>query len=137
MLIISPDEAAALLSPSTLTSPSIPPIPQAGTTWVLNDPPQFIAHYYHLIAELFYGSWRTFSALYADRIMPDGRLKSGRKLVEFTDKPARVIFPYTGFSKWREYSGMNGLVMRAVFPDAQFEFEGELQATLSCPFIFF
>ncbi|EEB93653.1 hypothetical protein MPER_07658, partial [Moniliophthora perniciosa FA553] len=43
-----------------------------GMTFLVNDPKQYLTHYYHWSAELLYGLWRTYSSL-DTTITPDGR----------------------------------------------------------------
>jgi hypothetical protein len=88
----------------------------------LQDPPQFIDHFYHFAAELIYGFWRTYSSLSPSSITPHGQVEStsyigARNLGHGDHKskmslPRRLIFTKTGSSKWRDYSGMNSLLVR-------------------------
>ncbi|KAG9083086.1 hypothetical protein FRC07_014020, partial [Ceratobasidium sp. 392] len=59
MRIITPKEAAEIFgdngpTPGTGTATNV-----QGVTFLVNDPPQFIQHYYHFSAELLFGLWRT------------------------------------------------------------------------------
>lgn len=93
---------------------------------LLQDPPQFIDHFYHFAAELIYGIWRTYSSLSPSSITPHGQVESSsyigaRNLGHGGHKskmslPRRLIFTKTGSSKWRDYSGMNSLLVRPSFP---------------------
>lgn len=52
---------------------------------MVTDPPQFLNHYYHFVAETFLGLWRMFSSL-------DPKIDAYGKTVLPT--PARIIVPY-------------------------------------------
>ncbi|KAG2352962.1 hypothetical protein BDR07DRAFT_1435423, partial [Suillus spraguei] len=55
MRVVSTDQAQRLFGSSAEL--------MDGVTWLVNDPPQFVTHYYHWAAELFFGFWRTYSSL--------------------------------------------------------------------------
>ncbi|KAF5392787.1 hypothetical protein D9757_001020 [Collybiopsis confluens] len=78
-----------------------------GLTFMLTDSPQFITHYYHFCAELWFGIWRTYASLGGGRNLPP---------------PTRVLFPHLDSSYWRDYADMNQLFMRSVFPSTQMFF---------------
>lgn len=87
-----------------------------GTTFMSTDPPQFINHYYHFAAELFFGFWRAYSSL-------DPSIKSTGQTV--LPPPRRFIFTHTPDDKWRDYAQMNQYVMHAAFPSATLEFSDD------------
>lgn len=89
-----------------------------GTTWLCNDPAQFLDHYYHFAAEIIFGMWRTYSTLDRD-IPPEGitRLPS----------PRRMLFTHADPVKWRDYSKMNAFLLKSIFPSLSYEFSGEMQ----------
>ncbi|KAG9312000.1 hypothetical protein JVU11DRAFT_7272 [Chiua virens] len=97
--VISPDEAQELFGSSADIID--------GTTWLVNDPPQFIKHYYHWSAELFFGFWRTYSSL-DPSISSDGS--------STLPAPRRAWFVHTDADHWRDYASLNQWVLRAVFP---------------------
>ncbi|KAI0825949.1 hypothetical protein BC629DRAFT_1277031 [Irpex lacteus] len=84
-----------------------------GVTWLANDPKQFITHYYHWSAELFFGFWRAYSSL--DPSIP----ASGK-----TDLPAprRFMFTHLDAANWRDYAAMNQWVLLSTFPSITMEF---------------
>ncbi|EGO00882.1 hypothetical protein SERLA73DRAFT_51542 [Serpula lacrymans var. lacrymans S7.3] len=89
-----------------------------GVSWLINDPPQFITHYYHWSAELFFGFWRTYSSL--DPAVPS----TGN-----TSLPAmrRIVFSHADADHWRDYALMNQWVLRSVFPSIALEFNSDWQ----------
>ncbi|OBZ77624.1 hypothetical protein A0H81_02272 [Grifola frondosa] len=84
-----------------------------GVTWLANDPKQFITHYYHWSAELWFGIWRTYSSL--DPTIPP----SGETMLP---APRRLIFPHIDAANWRDYASMNQWVLRSSFPSISTEF---------------
>ncbi|KAI0292532.1 hypothetical protein BC826DRAFT_1018526 [Russula brevipes] len=100
-----------------------------GVTWLVNDPKQFITHYYHWSAELFFGLWRTYSAL--DPFIPT----SGK-----TDlpPPRRLFFTHLDADHWRDYASMNQWVLRTAFPSISMEFSDDWRdrAEMGVPFVF-
>lgn len=130
---MTPAEAHVLFrSEEALHTFGLSPIRQSGATWLVNDPPQcaspahaslafpplrvadlsfphqsalpVLTHYYHFGAELIYGMWRTFSSQ-----------DTGINVFGDTTHlgiPRRMIFTATGYDHWRDYSGMNGLLVR-------------------------
>ncbi|KAI0746550.1 hypothetical protein C8Q80DRAFT_1175836 [Daedaleopsis nitida] len=84
-----------------------------GVSWLANDPKQFITHYYHWSAELFFGFWRTYSSL-DPAIPPSGETS--------LPAPRRMIFPHIDAANWRDYAAMNQWVLRSAFPSISMEF---------------
>ncbi|KAJ7288264.1 hypothetical protein C8J57DRAFT_1279634 [Mycena rebaudengoi] len=86
-----------------------------GNTLLVNEPQQFLRHYYHLVAELFFGVqafWHgAFSAPSSDR---------AREYM-LGPHPAppplnRVIFAHSNADGWRDGPGFNAYFLRAAFP---------------------
>ncbi|KAL4079337.1 hypothetical protein J3A83DRAFT_4208905 [Scleroderma citrinum] len=99
-----------------------------GVTWLVNDPPQFITHYYHWAAELFFGFWRTYSSL--DPSLP---------VTGHTPLAAirRIWFAHTDSDHWRDYAHMNEWILRSAFPSLTSEYlnDWKERAELGRPFI--
>ncbi|PCH45121.1 hypothetical protein WOLCODRAFT_106109 [Wolfiporia cocos MD-104 SS10] len=105
MRIIDTNEARRLFGPSAERLD--------GVTWFANDPKQFITHYYHWSAELFFGFWRTYSSL------DPGIPPSGETMLP---SPRRMVFPHLDANNWRDYAAMNQWVLRSAFPSISMEF---------------
>ncbi|KAJ7147032.1 hypothetical protein C8R43DRAFT_953243 [Mycena crocata] len=97
-----------------------------GNTVLVNEPQQFLRHYYHLVAELFFGVqafWHgAFSTPSAD---PDAEYMLG-------PHPApppihRVIFARSSADGWRDGPGFNAYFMRAAFPATTIEVQEDWQ----------
>ncbi|EKM79326.1 hypothetical protein AGABI1DRAFT_74269 [Agaricus bisporus var. burnettii JB137-S8] len=100
-----------------------------GVTLFVNDPHQFITHYYHWSAELWFGFWRTYSTL-------DTTITSdGNTTLPFT---RRIMFNHLDAHHWRDYAHMNEWVVRSSFPSATMEFMDDWRdrAELGKPFVF-
>ncbi|OAX39968.1 hypothetical protein K503DRAFT_738473 [Rhizopogon vinicolor AM-OR11-026] len=108
MRVVSPHQAQSLFG---FSAESID-----GVTWIVNDPPQYIAHYYHWSAELFFGFWRTYSSL--DRTIDN----TGNSAL-----PAlrRIFFVHTDADHWRDYARMNQWVLRSAFPSLAIEYSAD------------
>lgn len=121
MKIIFPSEARRLLGTHASKV--------AGTSWICNDPPQFLDHYYHMAAELLFGLWRTYSSL-DQKIESDG--------VTLLASPRRFMFTHAKALEWRDYSHMNTFMLKAVFPSMSYEFADEFadRAKAARPYIY-
>ncbi|KZT61478.1 hypothetical protein CALCODRAFT_447436 [Calocera cornea HHB12733] len=76
-----------------------------GTSWIITEHPEFIAHYYHYTAEILLSLQRTTSAL-------NGTLPT----------LARLLFPHSTPAAFRDSPGMNAYVSLAAFPHSQLLF---------------
>ncbi|KAH0829221.1 hypothetical protein J3R83DRAFT_2785 [Lanmaoa asiatica] len=89
-----------------------------GTTWIVNDPSQFITHYYHWSAELFFGFWRTYSSL-------DPSISANGS--SWLPALRRIWFVHADADHWRDYASMNQWVLRSAFPSATAEYSTDWQ----------
>ncbi|TFK65300.1 hypothetical protein BDN72DRAFT_801277 [Pluteus cervinus] len=91
-----------------------------GNTLLINDPRQFLRHYYHFVAELFFGAWAfwhggwskpspSYAAIY-DPSIPTPPLH-------------RAIFAHTDGEGWRDVPGFDRWFLRGVFPSLTVETE--------------
>ncbi|KAL4064269.1 hypothetical protein V8B97DRAFT_1875995 [Scleroderma yunnanense] len=118
--IISPEEAIRLFgSGATLID---------GVTWMVNDPPQFIRHYYHWVAELLFGFWRTYSSL--DLSIPDSGISA-------LSAPHRIWFVHLDADHWRDPARLNQWVLRSAFPSLTADYSDDWieRAELGRPFL--
>lgn len=88
----------------------------SGVTILVNDPPQFLDHYYHFAAELLFGLWRTYSSL-------DPSINAAGQTQLPT--PARLMFPHVAAGKWNDYAKMNSFITRAIFPAMSYEYQSD------------
>ncbi|KAG8989728.1 hypothetical protein FRB94_014073 [Tulasnella sp. JGI-2019a] len=83
-----------------------------GVSFMVNDPPQFINHYYHFCAEFLVGMWRAYTSLDLG-IKTSGTTK--------LPSPRRLIMTHTKEAEWRDYARMNQYVFHGAFPSASME----------------
>lgn len=114
----------------------------------MNEPSQFLDHYYHFVAELFLGAW----AFLYGAFNPHSGLASGEAVPSdlsttpsFNLRPvtytppalSRLIFIHASTEGWRDKPGFNAYFLRAVFPSADVEVAVDwidrINATLSPP----
>ncbi|KAJ7465288.1 hypothetical protein FB451DRAFT_1488942 [Mycena latifolia] len=95
----------------------------------VNDPPQFVRHYYHWAAELWFGFWRTYSSL--DPLIS----ATGNTTLP---PPRRMLFNRLDAFRWRDYSTMNQWVVRSSFPGLTMEFidDWDDRVKMGVPFVF-
>ncbi|KAJ7750943.1 hypothetical protein DFH07DRAFT_1033851 [Mycena maculata] len=100
-----------------------------GVTYFVNDTPQFVRHYYHWCAELWFGFWRTYSSL-------DPTISASGNTT--LPPPRRMLFNRLDAFRWRDYSTMNQWVVRSSFPDLTMEFldDWDDRAKMGVPFVF-
>lgn len=84
-------------------------------TLLVNDPSQFIDHYYHFAAELWLGMWRFLAGHLDPKIGPRGETT--------IEDPARVMFPHCSATAWRDKIGYNQYFLHATFPSIGVETE--------------
>ncbi|EJD52644.1 hypothetical protein AURDEDRAFT_55651 [Auricularia subglabra TFB-10046 SS5] len=84
-----------------------------GTTFLFNEPAQFIAHYYHGCAELLLGTWSFYSGTYDPNVSERG---------ETTVPPVnRAVFTHAETKRWRDGSRFNSYFMYSAFPSITIE----------------
>lgn len=100
-----------------------------GVNFLVNDPPQFITHYYHWSAELWFGFWRTYSSL-------DTSISQNGSTT--LPPPNRLIFNHLDNHHWRDYASMNEFVLRSSFPSVTMEFKDDWhdRASMNRAFVF-
>ncbi|KAK6905727.1 hypothetical protein I203_106558 [Kwoniella mangroviensis CBS 8507] len=121
MRIIFPSEAKRLWGNSaSLVS---------GVSFLVNDPSQFLDHYYHFAAELLVGLWRTYSSL-DPTINAQG--------ITHLPSPSRMVMPHVAAGKWNDYAKMNSFLSRAIFPSMSYEYQNDFldRADTTRSFIF-
>jgi hypothetical protein len=84
-----------------------------GVSWVFNDPPQFLTHYYHMVAETFLGMWNFYAGVMDPHITDHGETTMRM--------PSRAVFLRCTPDEWRDSSKFNGYFFRAAFPSINIE----------------
>ncbi|KAH8110811.1 hypothetical protein DFH11DRAFT_1513893, partial [Phellopilus nigrolimitatus] len=122
MRIVTPEEAQHLFGTHAATRLD-------GVSFFINDPNQFISHYYHWAAELLFGLWRTYASL-DTFITPDGHTT--------LPTPRRMLFSHIDSTQWRDYAAMNEWILRGAFPSLGMEFTDDWadRASMQVPFVF-
>ncbi|KAL4071258.1 hypothetical protein V8B97DRAFT_1871259 [Scleroderma yunnanense] len=87
-----------------------------GVTWIVNDPPQLIRHYYHWVAEVFFGFWRTYSSL--DPSISTFGTSS-------LSAPRRIWFVRLNAGQWRDKAHLNEWILRSSFPSLTAEYSND------------
>ncbi|KAH9858516.1 hypothetical protein C2E23DRAFT_4452 [Lenzites betulinus] len=81
-----------------------------GNTFIVNEPSQFLDHYYHFCAEWLFGAWAFWQGAWKATVDPaDASLTSAPPV-------HRAIFANAGAHGWRDRPGFNSYVFRAAFP---------------------
>jgi len=87
-----------------------------------------IRHYYHWVAEVFFGFWRTYSSL--DPSISGSGISS-------LPAPRRIWFVHLDASQWRDKARFNEWVLRSSFPSLTAEYSNDWidRAELGRPFL--
>ncbi|KAJ6557205.1 hypothetical protein DFH09DRAFT_1163356 [Mycena vulgaris] len=99
-----------------------------GVTYFVNDPTQFVRHYYHWAAELWFGFWRAYSSL-------DPTISASGNTT--LPPPRRMLFNRLDAFRWRDYSTMNQWVVRSTAPGLTMEFidDWDDRTKMGVPFV--
>ncbi|RPD78405.1 hypothetical protein L226DRAFT_291635 [Lentinus tigrinus ALCF2SS1-7] len=81
-----------------------------GNTFIINEPSQFLTHYYHFCAEWLFGAWAFWQGAYNAVVDPASAAKTSAPPVH------RAIFANADARGWRDGPGFNSYVFRAAFP---------------------
>ncbi|KAG7443807.1 uncharacterized protein BT62DRAFT_902099 [Guyanagaster necrorhizus] len=90
-----------------------------GNTLLVNEPSQFLGHFYHFVAELFFGVqafW--YGAFPAASVANTNSAKFTHAAPPTLD---RLIFANSDGNGWRDYPGFNAYFLRAAFPSLAIE----------------
>ncbi|KAH9476733.1 hypothetical protein JR316_0010648 [Psilocybe cubensis] len=94
-----------------------------GNTLLFNDPKQFLRHYYHFVAELFFGAQAFWHGAFSPPITPnelDDPSPSTSVHFSTTHPPVppmhRAIFAHSNADGWRDSPGFNAYFLRAALP---------------------
>ncbi|PPQ94352.1 hypothetical protein CVT25_000680 [Psilocybe cyanescens] len=126
MEIISPEEAKKRWV-STTSNKKGQPLNRVwtveGNTLLFNDPKQFLRHYYHFVAELFFGAQAFWHGAFSPPLSPEQMDEPDSPAgVHFsTSHPPvppmhRAIFAHSNADGWRDNPGFNAYFLRAALP---------------------
>ncbi|KAK0201551.1 hypothetical protein DFS33DRAFT_1265140 [Desarmillaria ectypa] len=89
-----------------------------GNTLLVNEPSQFLKHYYHLCAELFFGVQAFWHGAHSQPTS-----ESEGEVLAHPGPPSldRVIFAHATADGWRDGPGFNAFVLRAAYPSLTIE----------------
>ncbi|KAK7007845.1 hypothetical protein R3P38DRAFT_3281035 [Favolaschia claudopus] len=93
-----------------------------GNTVLVNEPSQFLRHYYHLVAELLFGVQAFWHGALTSR--PSAEEDTDYALhpsADSTPPITRLIFARATADGWRDSPGFNAYVLRAAFPSVSVE----------------
>ncbi|KAH9480331.1 hypothetical protein JR316_0006929 [Psilocybe cubensis] len=126
MAIISPEEANRrwVLATSNKKGQHLNRVwTVEGNTLLFNDPRQFLRHYYHFVAELFFGAQAFWHGAFSPPITPTEMDEpDSLSSVHFstTHPPVppmhRAIFAHSDADGWRDSPGFNSYFLRAALP---------------------
>ena len=87
----------------------------SGNTAIINEPSQFLDHYYHFVAEWLFGAWAFWQGTFNAVVKPESAAVS--------DAPPlhRLIFANADAFGWRDRPGFNSYVLRSAFPSLNVE----------------
>ncbi|KAF7344858.1 hypothetical protein MVEN_01647500 [Mycena venus] len=91
-----------------------------GNTVLVNEPTQFLRHYFHFVAELFFGVQAFWHGAFSSP-SPDGDLEYSLGLHPAPPLISRVIFAHANPDGWRDSPGFNEYFLRAAFPGTTIE----------------
>lgn len=93
---------------------------------MVNDPKQFLRHYYHFVAELFFGIQAFWHGFFSHS-SPDSS-QSHFSIVHPSAPPIhRIIFGYANADGWRDNPGFNAYFLRGTLPSITVEHEEDWQ----------
>lgn len=90
-----------------------------GNTILVNEPPQFLDHYYHFCAELLLGVWPFWLGTFNAHINPSS------PRVEAAPHIDRLVFSHAGADGWRDRPGFNSYFLRSALPSVTVEIEAD------------
>ncbi|KAF9526199.1 hypothetical protein CPB83DRAFT_858230 [Crepidotus variabilis] len=100
-----------------------------GSTFLVWDPVQFLRHYFHFVAELFFGLQAFWHGAWSQPIPHSSNPDSAHFSTSHPSPPPidRVIFAYSNANGWRDDPGFNRYFLRAAFPSMTVEHEEDWQ----------
>lgn len=117
-------------------------IPSAIIQLLFNDPPQFLNHYYHFVAELFFGAQAFWHGAFSEPISTADALSPSSATHYSLRHPHappihRAIFAHASADAWRDNPGFNSYFLRAALPslvvENQVDWDDRIRATRPKP----
>ncbi|PPR02525.1 hypothetical protein CVT24_001951 [Panaeolus cyanescens] len=97
-----------------------------GNTMLFNDPKQFLRHYYHFVAELWFGVQAFWHGAFSQPV-PTSETSANSPHFSTDHAPAppihRAIFIHSNADGWRDDPGFNSYFLRAALPSITIEHE--------------
>jgi hypothetical protein len=99
--------------------------------FLCNDPDQFLAHYYHFVAELLFGGWAFWSGTFTPSSAFTSRAQARAPHLLATSQLTnttsfhRLLFSHSTPQGWRDGPGFNAYFLRAAFPSLTVEVEAD------------
>ncbi|KAJ3507173.1 hypothetical protein NMY22_g17008 [Coprinellus aureogranulatus] len=101
-----------------------------GNSLLFNDPSQFLRHYYHFVAELFFGVQAFWNSVFNPTLTQKEVNLAAHfgTSQEVTPPPIhRAIFIHSNADGWRDNPGFNRYFLRAAYPSLTVEHEEDWQ----------
>ncbi|KDR75372.1 hypothetical protein GALMADRAFT_268911 [Galerina marginata CBS 339.88] len=117
-----------------------------GNTLLVNEPWQFLNHYYHFVAELLLGTWAFLYGSFnpsSNLIKLEVPASSVSTVPSFNLRPSaysppplsRVIFLHASSEGWRDKPGFNSYFLRAAFPSLTVEVSNDWNDRVNSTFM--
>ncbi|TEB19958.1 hypothetical protein FA13DRAFT_1757975 [Coprinellus micaceus] len=101
-----------------------------GNSLLFNDPSQFLRHYYHFVAELFFGVQAFWNSAFNPTLTnSESTLAAHFGTAQATNPPPihRAIFIHSNADGWHDNPGFNRYFLRAAYPSLTVEHEEDWQ----------
>ncbi|CCM05689.1 uncharacterized protein FIBRA_07920 [Fibroporia radiculosa] len=95
--------------------------PIEGNTVLINEPSQFLDHYYHFCAEFLLGAWSFWQSAFNTAASSTSWTSSRAPPID------RMIFAHADANGWRDRPGFNAYFLRAAFPSLAVEVQEDWQ----------
>ncbi|KAF9487953.1 hypothetical protein BDN71DRAFT_1404003 [Pleurotus eryngii] len=122
MDFLTPEQAKALWGPDHEIGETLNRIVSIeGNTWLLNDPHQFLRHYYHLVAELLFGAWAMWTGSFTAPSQDAAFQYASTSAYPPPPPVDRIIFAHSNADGWRDSPGFDAYFVRAALPSTSIE----------------
>ncbi|KAF4590490.1 hypothetical protein EYR38_009791 [Pleurotus pulmonarius] len=122
MDFLTPEEAKGLWGPDLAIGETFNRIVSIeGNTWLLNDPSQFLRHYYHLVAELLFGAWAMWTGSFTAASQDMAFQYASTSAYPPPPPVNRIIFAHATADGWRDSPGFDAYFVRAALPSTTIE----------------